>query len=191
MQDKDAKLGLGTISTHLLTGGFDVFLQFADGVFEGGAGVVDLVDDEDAFADEVFHGAEGAEIEPLGARHLGANLLHFFAAAEGLVEGEADGLDRNVGGPRLFEKGAEDAGRDIAATADGDHELGLEFGEQLAGGALAELMDLVSGWRGEIGRGGGRAIRAAGCVRRWHGVPVADRRRIEPLLAVLTSLYVT
>ena len=63
---------------------------------------------------------------------------------EGFVEGKADGLDGYVGagaaGP--FEEGAEDAGGDVAAAADGDHEVWLEGGEDVRSGGLAEFVDL-------------------------------------------------
>lgn len=147
MQHKDAKLGLGVLAleAQLLPGGLDVLLQLLDGVLEGGAGVVDLVDDEDLLAYEVLHLAEAGQVQPLGACDLLARLLDdavAVGAAEGLVEGEADGLDGDVGAPWLLEEGPQDAGGHVAAAADGDHEVGLEVVEDVGGGLLAELVDL-------------------------------------------------
>jgi hypothetical protein len=87
-------------------------------------------------------------------------------AVELFVQGETDGLDGDVGAAGLLEEGTagkkvllvflgssfvglftrscvpEDARRDVAAAANGDHEVGLEVIEDLVGRLLAELMDL-------------------------------------------------
>lgn len=143
VKDKNGKLGL--LATKLLTGNLDVLLQLLDGVLERRAGVVDLVDNEDALADQVAHLAEGAEVEPLGARDLGSRLLDHLVVAggEALVEGEADGLDGDVGAAGLLEERAEDARGDVATTADGDHELGLDGLEKLGSSFLAKLVYLL------------------------------------------------
>lgn len=152
MQHKDAELGLGVLALEpeLLPGGLDVLLQLLDGVLEGGAGVVDLVDDEDLLAYEVLHLAEAGQVEPLGAGDLLPGLLDdAVGAAEGLVERQADGLDGDVGAARLFEEGPQDARGHVAPAADGDHEVGLEVVEDVGGGLLAELVDLEGGGRQE------------------------------------------
>lgn len=141
MENKDAELGLGRIGSEPLAGLLDILLQLLDGILERRPGVVDLVHDQDTLADEVLHLAEGGEIEPLGAGDLCADLLD-LAVAEGLVQGETDGLDGDVGRSRLLEERAQDTGRDVAATADGDHELRLELLEDLGSGLLAQLVDL-------------------------------------------------
>lgn len=142
MENKDAKLGLGGIRADLLAGLLDILLQLLDGVLERRPGVVDLVHDQDALADEVSHLAQGREIEPLGAGDLCANLLD-LAVAERLVQREADGLDGDVGRSGLLEERAQDSRRDVAAAADGDHELRLEVLEDLGSGLLAQLVDLL------------------------------------------------
>lgn len=142
MEDKDAKLSLGQLTTHLLTGSFDILLELADSVLEGSAGIVDLVDNEDALTNEVLHLAESGEIEPLGAGDLCAGDLDLGVAAELFVEAEADGLDGDVGGTGLLEERAEDAGGDVAAAADGDDEVGLELVQELFGRLLAQLVHL-------------------------------------------------
>jgi len=68
--------------------------------------------------------------------------LGFVRRAEGFVEGEADGLDGDVGASWLFEEGAQDAGGDVAAAAYGYDEVRGEVGEDARGGFLAEFMDL-------------------------------------------------
>jgi hypothetical protein len=86
------------------------------------------------------------------------------AAAELLVEREANGLDGDVGATRLLEEGSEgllvdgswggskdeksipqDARGDVATAANGDHKVGLEFIEDLLCSFLAELVDLCGG----------------------------------------------
>ena len=163
MQHEDAELCLGVLAleSQLLPGGLNVLLQLLDGVLEGGAGVIDLVDDEDLLAYEVLHLAEAGQVEPLGAGDLLPRLLD-DAVAEGLVEREADGLDGDVGAAGLLEEGAQDAGGHVAPAADGDHEVGLEVVEDVGGGLLAELVDLEvqEGQESEmriIGEGGVRA----------------------------------
>lgn len=89
--------------------------------------------------------------------------LRVGVGAELLVEGETDGLDGDVGVAVAFEEGAvggglvwcggggesvvgvpEDARGDVAAAADGDHEVGFEVIEDLLRGILAELVHLGS-----------------------------------------------
>lgn len=144
VQDKDAKLRLGLRRAigHLLAGLLDVLLELLDGVLEGGAGVIHLVDNQDALANQVLHVAQGREIEPLRAGDLGAGRLDLGVLAELLVQREANGLDGDVGRPGLLEERAQDACGDVAATADSNHELGLEFGEQPVGRLLAQVVHL-------------------------------------------------
>lgn len=153
VKHKDAKLCLCVLALEpeLLPGGLDVLLQLLDGVLEGGAGVVDLVDDEDLLAYEVLHLAEAGQVEPLGAGDLLPWLLDHAVAVgpERLVERQADGLDGDVGAARLLEEGPQDARGHVAAAADGDHEVGLEVVEDVGGGLLAELVDLEWGGRQE------------------------------------------
>jgi hypothetical protein len=54
-------------------------------------------------------------------------------------------LDGDVGGPGLLEEGAQDAGGHVAAATNGDHEVGLEFIEDLVSCFLAQLVDLERG----------------------------------------------
>lgn len=98
MQDKDAKGRLLGGSASLLHRGLDVLFQLADGVLERRARVVDLVDNEDVFANQVGHLQRG-EVQPLCARHFCAwgFDVRVGRVAELLVEGEADGLDGDVG----------------------------------------------------------------------------------------------
>ena len=143
MQHKDAELRLGVLAleAQLLPGGLDVLLQLLDGVLEGGAGVVDLVDNEDLLADEVLHLAEAGQVQPLGAGDLLSRLLD-DAVAECLVEREANGLNGDVGAPGLLEEGAQNARGHVTPAADGNHEVGLEVVEDVRSGLLAEFVDL-------------------------------------------------
>ena len=45
-------------------------------------------------------------------------------------------MDGDVGAAGAFEEGAEDSSGDVAAAADGDHQVGLEGGEDVGGGGL-------------------------------------------------------
>lgn len=141
VKNKDAKLSLGRIRSHLLPRRLNVLLQLLDRILQRRPRIVHLVDNQHPLADQVLHLAQRGEVEPLGPGHLGPGGLD-LVAAERLVEGQADGLDGDVGRPGLLEERAEDAGGDVAAAADGDHELGLELGEELASRLLAQLVDL-------------------------------------------------
>lgn len=98
MEDKDAKLSLGSRSTlaHTLTGNLDILLELLNSVLKGCSGIVDLINDKDSLADEVMHLAESGQIEPLCSGDLCTGGLDLIVA-EGLVEGETDGLDGDVG----------------------------------------------------------------------------------------------
>lgn len=141
MQDEDAELGLGRISTHALPGSLDILLQLLNGILECRPGIINLVDNEDPLANKVLHRTKSSEIKPLGASDLGARLLN-LVVAERLVKRQTNGLDGDVGRPRLPEERAQDASRDVTATADGDHELRLEVGQQLGRRLLAQLVHL-------------------------------------------------
>jgi len=146
MQHEDAEPGLLPTSSGLLCGGRDILLQFLYRILERRPRVVDLVDDEHALANQVGH-LERAQVEPLCACDFGAGNLH-LAIAVGtklFIEREADGLDGDVGRARLLEEGAQDTGGDVAAAADGDHEVGGEIGEDARGGILTEFVDLLAG----------------------------------------------
>lgn len=143
MEDENGKLGL-EVAANLGPGLLDILLQLLDGVLEGGAGVVDLIDNQDALADQVGHLAQSGQVEPLGARDLGAGGLDIGIrlGAQGLVQREADGLDGDVGAAGLLEERAQDARGHVAAAADGNHQLRLEVGQDLGRGLLAQLVHL-------------------------------------------------
>lgn len=145
MQDKDAEIRLLALPSQLLHGRLNILLKLADRILEGGAGIVNLVDNEDVLANQVRH-LKRRQVEPLRARHFCAGCLDLgvCAAAELLVEGQPDGLDGDVGRAGLLEEGAEDARGHVTAAADGDHEVGLEVIEDFVGGFLAQLVHLYS-----------------------------------------------
>lgn len=140
MEDEDGELGLLTLAERL-TGSLDILLELLDGVLEGGAGVINLVNDEDTLADKVLHGTKGSEVEPLSAGNLSTGLLNNIVA-ERLVERETNGLDRNVGVAGALEERAQDTGGNVATTANGDHELGVEGLEDLGSDLLAQVVHL-------------------------------------------------
>lgn len=141
MEDEDGELGLLAFAEGL-TGSLNILLELLDGVLEGGAGVINLIDDEDALADKVLHGTKGSKVEPLGAGNLGTGLLNDIVT-ERLVERETDGLDGDVGRAGALKERADDAGRNVATTANGDHELGVEGLEDLRSDLLAHVVHLI------------------------------------------------
>lgn len=172
MKHKNSKLSLlihTKLGPHLL----DILLELLDGVLERGPRVVHLVHDQDALPDQVLHGAQRREVEPLGARDLVADLLDDLVGRVGelLVQGQTDGLDRDVWAAGLLEEGAEDAGGDVAASADGDHEVRLELGEDGDGGLLAEFVYLL---------GEGMLVMVWGSVVDWeHKVGGRVKERVD------------
>lgn len=104
VQNKYRKLGLFRPSLFF-SGFLDIFFQFFDGVLERGACVIDFVDYEDVLANQVGH-LQGRQVEPLCSCDFGAGGLDRVGTGELLVEGKTDGLDRNIGGSRLFEEGS-------------------------------------------------------------------------------------
>lgn len=141
VEDEDGELGL-LAAAEGLTGSLDILLELLDGVLKGGAGVINLINDEDALADKVLHGTKGSEIEPLGAGNLGTGLFNDIFA-ERLVEGETDGLDGDVGRAGALEERAQDTGGNVATAANGDHELGVEGLEDLGSDLLAQVVHLI------------------------------------------------
>ena len=162
VQYKNAEACLLALTTQLLLCLDDVLFQLLDGVLEGRSCVVDLINNENILANQVRH-LEGGEVEPLCAGDFGTRLLD-GVGAEGLIEGEADGLDGNVGRPRLLQERSEqeqsaatstvgvdgdehtpeNARRDVTATANGDHELRLEVIQDALGRVLAQLVHLAA-----------------------------------------------
>ena len=184
MENENGKLGL-EVAPDLGAGLLDVLLQLLDGVLEGGARVVDLVDDQDAFADQVRHLAQGSQVEPLGARDLGADGLDLDVDGLGqaLVQGQADGLDGDVGAAGLLEERAQDAGGHVAAAADGDHQLRLEVGQDLRRGLLAQLVHLLFCIAGLVAVRGGSCcgIRDSARTRRDAYIVVRDEDFLDHL----------
>lgn len=146
VENKDAKLRLGQVlaTTHSLTSSLNILLELLDGVFKSGSGIIDLVDNEDALANQVLHLTQGSEVEPLGTGDLFANLLNLGILAERLVQRQADSLNGDIGRAGLLEERSQDTGGDVAAAADGNHQLGLELTQKTVGRLLAQLVDLES-----------------------------------------------
>jgi hypothetical protein len=107
MQHENAKIRLLALSSQFLHRCLNVLFEFPDRVLERRARVVDFVDNEHVFADQVGH-FEGGQVEPLRAGYFcaGGFDVGVGGGVEGFVEGEADGLDGDVGSAGLFEEGA-------------------------------------------------------------------------------------
>lgn len=152
MQHKDAELGPRRLSlgAHLLARSLNVLLQLLDGILERRPGVIDLIHDQDLLADQVLHLAQARQVEPLGAGDGRAGLLDDGIGGEGLVEGQANGLDGDVGGAGGLQEGPQDTRGHVTTTANGDDEMRLEVLEDVGGGLLAELVNLEKGARGLV-----------------------------------------
>lgn len=162
MQHKDAEFGL-SLNTELLPCGLNILLQFLHSVLEGGASVVDFIDNQNFLANQILHFAETREIKPLGAGDLLARLLDNVVCGELLVERQANGLDGNVGHAGLLEEGSQNTRGYIATTADGNHQLRLMVVEYVLSRLLTELMDLEGTSKSaEICTIAGRAQNATG-----------------------------
>ena len=96
VENVDEEVGLLALTAKLLLGLLDVLLEFAHGILQSCAGVVNLVDNQDVLANQVGH-LQRAQIEPLGAGHLGANGLLGITTTKILVERQTDSLDGDVG----------------------------------------------------------------------------------------------
>jgi len=105
MQDKHREYSLLPFPTQLLLCKLYILLQLADGVLERRPGVVNLIDDQDILADQICH-LEGAKIQPLRASDLGAGNFLRVTAAQILIEGESNGLDRDIGLTRALKEGS-------------------------------------------------------------------------------------
>lgn len=171
MQHENKKPRRLVLAPEMLLRGLDVLLQLADGILQRGAGIVDLIDDEDILSDEIGH-LERAQVQPLRAGDFGAGDLLGVAAAEVFVQGEADGLDGDVGLAGAFEEGSgwsvpvrsrfvsesvvvgrgsetrgipQDSRGHITAAANGYHKIRLEGVEDFVGGGLAQFVHLDRG----------------------------------------------
>lgn len=107
MQHKNTEIRLLAFTTQFLDRGFHILLQFPDCVFQRRARVVDLIDDEHVLANQIRH-LERRQVEPLCACDFCAGRLDVFVCGcgEGFVEGEADGLDGDVGAVFALEEGS-------------------------------------------------------------------------------------
>lgn len=105
MQHEDGEVGLLALATKLLLSNLNVLLELAHSVLESGAGVVNLINNEDVLANQVGH-LQRAQVQPLCAGHLGARDLLGIATTEILVERQTNSLDRDVGVTGALEEGS-------------------------------------------------------------------------------------
>ena len=135
MQHKNRKPRLFPTPPQPLPRGLHILLQLLNRILQRRPCIVHLVHNQHILPHQIAQ-LQTREIEPLRPGDFGAGLLDGVGSGEGFVEGETDGLDGDVGAAGAFEEGAEDAGGDVAAAADGDHEVWLEGGEDVRGGGL-------------------------------------------------------
>ena len=141
MENKNAESRLLLSSPELLPRHFHVFLQLPDSIFQGGSCIIDLIDDQYVFADQIGH-FEGGKVKPLSPSDFGTRLLHRPIFTKVLVEREPNSLYRDICRSWAFDEGSnkllrgescdwglrqlpQDSCRNVAASADGDHEVGL------------------------------------------------------------------
>ena len=149
VEDEDAECGLHLwvlLEVDALSGGLisGVLLELAEGVVEGGSGVVDLVDDENVLADQVELAL--LVVDPLGALDGDTELLGLTitSSVDVLVQGEDNSEDAHSGHTLLLEECTEDTGRDETTTTDSDDVVWLELLDALSGD-LAQLVHVVVG----------------------------------------------
>ena len=64
---------------------------------------------------------------------------------QGLVEGQTNGLDRNVGRAWLLQERSKNARWHISTSTDGDHQLRLELFKDSWSSFLTQFVDLARG----------------------------------------------
>ena len=136
MKNKDAELSGLSLISNSLTGGLDVLLQLLDSIFQCGAGVINLVDNENLLSNQILHAAQRTKVEPLGSGHTGARDLDFSrtvwlhaVGGQCFVQRKPDGLDWDIGAAGFLKECAQNPCGHVATPPDGDHELGLELGK--------------------------------------------------------------
>jgi len=107
MQYEDTKFRPLPFRPHHLPRRLNILLKLLHRILQRRPRIIHLVHDQDVLSHQIRH-LQGAEIEPLRSRDLGAGLFDRIVVAESLVEGQADGLDGDVGGTRSFQKGPEE-----------------------------------------------------------------------------------
>lgn len=140
VHDKDAELGR-VFDPGLLRLPRGILLEFAQGVVERRSGIVHLVDNQDAFADET-RATEGREIEPLDPLDLCPDLL-FDPRAQVFIENQTDGLDRDILLPVNLEERPQDTSGYEPTPTDGNDQIRPEFSQYAITGILAQRVDLV------------------------------------------------
>lgn len=150
VQNEDREDSLLPLASQLLSGKLDILLQFLDGIFQCRPGIIDLIYDQDALADQVLHLAQTRQIQPLCPRDLGTELLDIAGSIcagsvggrKRFVERQANGLDRDVGRAWLLEEGPQNSSRHISTTTDCNHKLWLEVLQDARCCFLAQLVNL-------------------------------------------------
>ena len=96
VQHEDEEVGLLALTTQLLLSLLNILLQLAHSILQSCPGVINLVHDQNVLANQVGH-LQRAQVQPLCTGHLGARDLLGVSTTEVFVEGQADGLDGDVG----------------------------------------------------------------------------------------------
>lgn len=94
------------IRTQGPRGCFYILLKFSYGVFQSRPSVIHFVNYQYVLADQVGH-LKGRQVEPLGSSNLGPrrfDRVGWLSGGKLLIEGKADGLNRDVGSRWSFEK---------------------------------------------------------------------------------------
>jgi hypothetical protein len=162
MQHENRKLCFLSFPSLLLAYRCHILFQLFDRVIQSCPRIINFIDNQDVLSNQVFHLQRG-EIKPLGACDLCANLFD-GVSTKLFVEGETDGLDRNVGMAGLFEKRAidtllvksfswtccetacmdvpKDSSWDVSSSTDGYDEVWTQVIEDLSSGSLAHFVHL-------------------------------------------------
>lgn len=102
MQDEYRKCRLFSFTSQLLLRSLHVLFQLFNSILKRRSCIIDLIDNQNILSYQIRH-LERAHIQPLCSCDLGAWSFN-IALAEIFVEGETDGLDRDIGGAWLLEE---------------------------------------------------------------------------------------
>jgi len=105
MNHEDTESSLLVLATASLCRTCNVLFQFFHRILQGCSCIVHLIDNKHVLPDQVRH-LQTRQVEPLRSSDFCAWLLdRAIFGAEGLVKGEADGLDGNIGRIGLLQEG--------------------------------------------------------------------------------------
>lgn len=105
MEHEDKEVSLLALTAKLLLRLLHIFFQLAHGILQGCPSIVHLIHNQNILANQAGH-LKRAQVQPLCAGDLGARNFLGVTTAQVLVEGQTDGLDRDVAVARALQEGS-------------------------------------------------------------------------------------